>query len=90
MFKKIITVVVLTVLLASCVSKKKYVALEQNLTDTKGELQKTTIEKENLEAKFANIEKRVEVYNAKINSLQDENKFNQLTSFFHKRMRRLV
>lgn len=73
MFKKIITVVVLTVLLTSCVSKKKYVALEQDLTDTKGELQKTTIEKENLEAKFTSIEKRVEVYNAKINSLQDEN-----------------
>jgi len=73
MFKKIITVVILTVLLSSCVSKKKYVALEQDLTDTKGELQKTTIEKENLEAKFTQIEKRVEVYNDKINSLQDEN-----------------
>ncbi len=73
MTKKIIAVVILATLLTSCVSKKKYVELEQDLTDTKGELQKTTIEKENLEAKFAVIEKRVDVYNTKINSLQEEN-----------------
>lgn len=73
MTKKIIAVVILATLLTSCVSKKKYVELEQDLTDTKGELQKTTIEKENLEAKFAVIEKRVDVYNSKINSLQEEN-----------------
>lgn len=71
--KKIITVMVLTILLSSCVSKKKYAVLEQDLTNTKGELQKTTVEKETLEAKFAKIEKRVEVYNSKINSLQQEN-----------------
>ena len=40
-------------------------ALEGDLTETRGELQKTTIEKEALEAKFAKIEKRVEVYNSK-------------------------
>jgi len=73
MLKKVITVVILATLLTSCVSKKKYVELEQNLTDTKGQLQKTTIEKEDLEAKFAEINKRVEVYNAKINSLKQEN-----------------
>ena len=72
MVKKIITVVVLTVLLASCVSKKKYLELEQNLTNTKGELQKTTIEKEELETKFAKISKRVDEYNSKINSLKQE------------------
>lgn len=71
--KKIITVFVLTIILSSCVSKKKYTALEQDLSNTKGELQKTTVEKEDLEAKFATIEKRVEIYNAKINSLQQEN-----------------
>lgn len=70
---KIITVIILATLLTSCVSKKKYVALEQDLTDTKGELQKTTIEKEELEARFAVIEKRVDEYNTKINSLQEEN-----------------
>ena len=73
MTKKIIAIAVLTIVLSSCVSNKKYTALEQDLMNTKGELQKTTIEKENLEAKFAKIEKRVNVYNAKINSLQEEN-----------------
>jgi len=73
MTKKIITIVVLAALLSSCVSKKKYVELEQDLSETKGELQKTTVEKEELEAKFAKIEKRVEVYNSKINSLQEKN-----------------
>lgn len=73
MIKKFITVIVLTALLSSCVSNKKYTALEQDLINTKGELQKTTVEKENLEARFAKIEKRVDVYNTKINSLQEEN-----------------
>ena len=73
MTKKIITIVVLAALLGSCVSKKKYVELEEDLTETKGELQKTTIEKEELEAKFAKIEKRVVEYNSKINSLQEKN-----------------
>ena len=73
MTKKILTVVILGILLSSCVSKKKYVELENNYINTKGELQKTTIEKENLEAKFARIEKRVEVYNSKISSLQEDN-----------------
>ncbi len=73
MTKKIIAVAILTVLLSSCVSNKKYAALEQDLTDTKGELQKTTMEKEELEEKFAVIEQRVDTYNSKINSLQEEN-----------------
>ncbi|MCK4561460.1 MAG: OmpA family protein [Flavobacteriaceae bacterium] len=73
MTKKIIAIAVLTIVLSSCVSSKKYTALEQDLINTKGELQKTTVEKENLEAKFAKIEKRVDVYNTKINSLQEEN-----------------
>jgi chemotaxis protein MotB len=73
MSKKIITLLVLTVILSSCVSNKKYAALEQDLTDTKGQLQKTTMEKEELEARFDIIEKRVDAYNAKINSLQEKN-----------------
>ncbi len=73
MTKKIITVIMLTVLLSSCVSKKDYAALELDLTNTRGELQKTTMEKEALEADFANIEKRVNEYNSKINSLQQTN-----------------
>ncbi len=73
MKKLIALTIVLTILLSSCVSKKKYVALEQNLTDTRADLQKTTMEKEALEAKFAKIEKRVDEYNSKINSLRDTN-----------------
>lgn len=73
MTKKILIVAILIATLSSCVSKKKYVELETDYMNTKGELQKTTVEKENLEVKFAKIEKRVEVYNGQINSLQDDN-----------------
>lgn len=60
-------------LLASCVSKKKYVALEDNLSQTKSMLTKTQVEKEELEGKFAKIEARVTEYNSKINSLKELN-----------------
>ncbi len=56
-------------ILASCVSKKKYLALEQEKGELNNELTKTKVEKEDLEAKFAKIEARVEEYNSKINSL---------------------
>jgi chemotaxis protein MotB len=68
-----IPVAVLAMITTSCVSKKKYVALEQRHTNTKGTLQKTTLEKEALEAKFAKIEERVVSYNDKINSLKSDN-----------------
>ena len=71
--KKVLVLLVMTSIMVSCVSKKKYVQLEEDLMETRGELQKTTVEKEELEAKFAKIEKRVEVYNAQINSLQTDN-----------------
>ncbi|MEO2061527.1 MAG: OmpA family protein [Christiangramia sp.] len=72
--KKAITVSVLAAtMLASCVSKKKYVALESELNDTKSTLQKTRVEKEEIEGKYASIEARVADYNAKINSLREEN-----------------
>ena len=73
MTKKILAIAILTIVLSSCVSKKKYVELETDYMNTKGELQKTTVEKENLEARFAKIEKRVDVYNGQINSLQEDN-----------------
>lgn len=53
-------------LMTSCVPKKKYVALEKKYNTTK-------LEKEQLEQKFAKIEKRVENYNNKISSLRDIN-----------------
>ncbi|RRQ48336.1 cell envelope biogenesis protein OmpA [Maribacter algicola] len=61
------------VLLSSCVSKKKYVALEDNLAQTQSRLTKTQVEKEELETKMAKIEARVEEYNSKINSLKEIN-----------------
>lgn len=73
MTKKIIALFILSLVITSCVSKKKYVQLEQDLMNTKGELQKTTVEKEDLESRFAVIEKRVDEYNTKINSLQQDN-----------------
>ena len=71
--KKISLLLAFAFIATSCVSKKKYVELEQRYTNTKGNLQRTTLEKEKLEAKFAKIEKRVENYNAKINSLKGIN-----------------
>lgn len=73
MRKIVVPSVFLLLTLASCVSKKKYVALEEQYQNTHANLQKTTLEKEKLEAKFAKIEKRVENYNEKINSLKSFN-----------------
>lgn len=73
MRKTIILLSISVFALGSCVSKKKYVALQKQYQDTKGNLQKTTLEKQQLEAKFAKIEKRVDNYNEKINSLKNYN-----------------
>ena len=62
-----------TILLTSCVSKKKYVELENQYNTTRSTLSKTQLEKEEIEAKYAKIEERVASYNAKINSLTQEN-----------------
>lgn len=55
--------------LSSCVSKKKYVELDDKYQHTTSTLQKTTLEKEKAEARLAEIEQRVSDYNAKIRSL---------------------
>ncbi|WP_299365306.1 OmpA family protein [Winogradskyella sp.] len=70
--KKISILVVITILLSSCVSKKKYMALEQENGEIKSELTKTQVEKEDLENKFAKIQERVDRYNKKINSLNED------------------
>ncbi|WP_224482819.1 OmpA/MotB family protein [Robertkochia aurantiaca] len=67
-------VTLLTVaLLTSCVSKKKYVALQDENSQLQSQLTKTAVEKEELEAKFAAIQERVDEYNSKINTLTEEN-----------------
>lgn len=61
-----------TIITVSCVSKKKYVALQHENGEIKSELQKTQVAKEDLEAKFEKIEARVANYNNKIMSLKEE------------------
>lgn len=70
--KKISMLLVATILLSSCVSKKKYMALEQENGEIKSQLTKTQVEKEDLENKFAKIQERVDRYNEKINSLSSD------------------
>jgi len=70
--KKISALLVTTILLTACVSKKKYLALEQENGEIKSELTKTKVEKEDLENKFAIIERRVSDYNTKIQSLNKD------------------
>lgn len=71
---------VLVLVLASCVSKKKYTALETDYNNTRSELLKTRVAKEDLEAKFAAIETRVDRYNEKIASLQSNQEGMLVTS----------
>ncbi|WP_417859565.1 OmpA/MotB family protein [Winogradskyella sediminis] len=70
--KKISILLVAAVILSSCVSKKKYLELEQQHGETVSELTKTRVEKEDLETKFAVIEARVNQYNSKIQSLNED------------------
>ena len=70
--------------LSSCVSKKKYVALEEDYNEARSNLQQTQVEKEELESRLNAIEQRVADYNAKISSLTEENdqklELNELTA----------
>ena len=70
--KKISILLVTLILLSSCVSKKKYIALQQENGEIKSELTKTRVEKEDLETKFAKIQSRVNDYNSKLNALNDD------------------
>ena len=70
--KKSTIVLLSVILLSSCVSKKKYIALEHENGEIKSELTKTRVEKEDLEAKFDKIQARVDDYNSKISSLTNE------------------
>jgi chemotaxis protein MotB len=69
---KKISILLLVALTFSCVSKKKYLALEHENGQIKNELQKTRVEKEDLEAKFDKIQARVDAYNSKIMSLKED------------------
>ncbi|MGC1203920.1 MAG: OmpA family protein [Flavobacteriaceae bacterium] len=69
---KKISILLLLALVFSCVSKKKYVALQQENGEIKSELTKTRVEKEDLESKFAKIQERVDEYNSKVTSLKED------------------
>lgn len=69
---KKISILLLAFLTFSCVSKKKYLALESENGQIKSELQKTIVAKEDLESKFNQIQNRVDDYNAKISSLKED------------------
>lgn len=69
---KKISILLLVALTFSCVSKKKYMALEHENGQIKSELTKTRVAKEDLETKFAKIEARVADYNTKITSLKED------------------
>ncbi len=67
-------------LMASCVSKKRYVELQNDLYNTEADLAELRREKETIDAerlvlrdKLGNIQARVDEYNARINSLRETN-----------------
>lgn len=66
MKKIILSLSILGLIASSCVSKKKYAALETIYSDTKTSLN-------DIKLKFAKIDKRVQLYNDKINSLKGDN-----------------
>ncbi|GAB1856786.1 OmpA family protein [Flavobacteriaceae bacterium MHTCC 0001] len=71
--KKATILLLIAILSISCVSKKKYLALQQENGEIKSELLKTRMANEDLETKFAKIQDRVDAYNSKIASLKEEN-----------------
>ena len=70
--KNISILLLVTIFTVSCVSKKKYIALQHENGEVISELQKTKVAKEDLEAKFAKIQTRVDNYNTKIISLKED------------------
>lgn len=73
MKKNVLVTVLSLAIFSSCVSKKKYVELQNELSQTKSELQRTAVEKEEAQRKLDAIQERVAEYNARINSLREEN-----------------
>jgi len=68
-----LSVLSLAILTTSCVSKKKYVALEGQYNETVSTLSKTQLENERLESRLSDIDAKVENYYERIQSLSDSN-----------------
>ena len=73
MKNSVVAALLIALTASSCVSKKKYVALQDNYEQTQSALTKSNFEKEELQSKFARIEARVSDYNKKLVSLADDN-----------------
>lgn len=71
-FNSLVVLSIAATMVVSCVSKKKYVALEDQYNNTVSTLQKTRVENEDLQSKMDEINLRVVRYNEKILSLQTE------------------
>ncbi len=71
--KRIVVSLGVVITLTSCVSKKKFIALQDDFNQTQSSLSKTLLEKEALESKYQRIEARVEDFNTKVNSLKSAN-----------------
>lgn len=82
--KRLTMNLMLGILLVSCVSKKKYVALEEDYNEVRSNLQEVQVEKEELASKLDAIEEKVDDYYSQINSLTKENEemleLNELTA----------
>ena len=73
MKNSVVAALLIALTASSCVSKKKYVALQDNYEQTQSALTKSNFEKEELQNKFSRIEARVSDNNKKLVSLADEN-----------------
>ncbi len=71
--KRIVVSLGMLVVLSSCVSKKKFIALQDQHTQTRSSLSKTLLEKEALEKKYKKIQSRVEKFNTKVSALKSIN-----------------
>lgn len=71
--KRIFVSLGIVITLTSCVSKKKFIALQDNFNQTQSSLSKALLEKETLENKYKKIETRVAKFNDKVNALKSTN-----------------
>lgn len=69
----LLTGISLVILASSCVSKKKFTALEDKYENSQSELYKRNAENEEYRNKLDQIESKVSDYYARISELQDEN-----------------
>lgn len=70
---KVFLTLTLAISIVSCVSKKKYVALENQYSETTSTLTKTQLENEKLAQRLLDIDQKVAAYYSRIQSLSEDN-----------------